>query len=185
MNGPRRRELLLAAGALAAAPLRAALRDGPVQPPEPAPDLLLTDAAGRRRRLAELLQGRVTLVQLMFTGCSTVCPTQGLLFATLAARPRVVEIGWLSISIDALGDDPARLAAWQAKHGAHPAWQAAVPGVGDVERLSTWLRGVPVKPGTHNTQAYAVDAAGWLRWRSGEQPSAAEIERVVSALAVA
>ncbi len=182
MNMLRRRALLLATGALAALPLRAALRDGPVLPPEGAPELVLTDTSGRRRRLGELLQGRVTLVQLMFTGCSTVCPTQGLLFATLAARPRAVPAGWLSISIDALGDDPARLAAWQAKHGAHPSWQAAVPAPADVDRLSTWLRGVPVKPGTHNTQVYAVDAAGRLRWRSTEQPTAAQLEQAIAAL---
>lgn len=183
MSGLRRRALLLAGTALAAAPLRAALRDGPVQPPEAAPELELTDTTGRRRRLGALLQGRVTLVQLMFTGCSTVCPTQGLLFATLAARPREVQAGWLSISIDALGDDPARLAAWQAKFGTHPSWQAAVPAPSDVERLSAWLRGTAPKPGTHNTQVYAFDAAGRLRWRSAEQPAAAEIERVIGALA--
>jgi protein SCO1/2 len=179
----RRREALLAALACGAAPAFGATPTGPVQPAQAAPAFALTDAAGRPATLAALLQGRIGLVQLMFTGCSSVCPAQGFLFAQLAARPRAVEVGWLSISIDALGDDPARLAAWMAKFGAHPDWRAAVPSARDVDRLSQWLRGAPVKPGTHSTQVFVFDAAARLRWRSADHAAPDEIERVIRALA--
>lgn len=174
MTGPidRRRlltfALLAVAGGAGAASLAA-----------PAPAVLLTDTAGRRRPLPELLQGRPTLVQLMFTGCGTVCPAQGLLFATLAARARPVPVQWLSISIDALGDDPARLKAWQARFGAHPDWLAAVPAPAEVDRLNDFLRGAPVKPGTHGTQVFVFDAAARLVHRTADNPSPAELEALI------
>lgn len=179
-----RRSLLALAAAPWLAPARAAMVVGPVEPPQPAPALPLTDALGRPTSLPRLLAGRCTAVQLMFTGCGTVCPAQGLLFATLAARARTVAAGFVSISIDTLGDDPARLHRWQERFGAHEAWQAALPAPADVDRLASFLRGAPVRPGTHNTQVYVFDAAGRLVQRSGDNPSAAEVEAALARAAL-
>lgn len=184
-GGLHRREWLLGAGLWAAAPAFAATPVGELLPPAPAPAIELTDTQGRRSTLPALLRGRIGVVQLMFTGCSTVCPTQGLLFAQLAARARSTATGWLSISIDALGDDPARLAAWQARWGTHPAWQAAVPDPRDVDRLVAFLRGAAVRSGTHSTQVFVFDGAARLCHRSADDPGAAQIERVIAGMASA
>lgn len=160
-------------------PLRAAAAGSGVAPPQPAPALPLTDTTLRRSSLAALLHGQTTLVQLMFTGCGTVCPAQGLLFATLAGRPRPLPARWLSISIDTLGDDPTRLRAWQARFGLHPSWLAAVPDTADVDRLSEFLRGGPVKPGTHGTQVFVFDAQARLMHRTADNPPAAELEALI------
>jgi protein SCO1/2 len=179
--GPLARRSLLALLASAWLPtVRAAALAGPVEPPCSAPALALTDAQGRPTSLPRLLAGHCSAVQLMFTGCSNVCPPQGLLFSSLAARARPVPAGFVSISIDALGDDPARLRRWQERFGAHEAWQAAVPLPADVDRLATFLRGTPVKPGTHNTQVFVFDAAGRLVQRTGDNPSAADIETALA-----
>ena len=178
----RRRFLALAgipAGLAPVLPLRAAATGGGVAPPQPAPTLPLTDTNRRRSTLTELLQGQTTLVQLMFTGCGTVCPAQGLLFATLAGRSRPQPARWLSISIDTLGDDPQRLRAWQARFGQHPSWLAAVADTADVDRLSEYLRGGPVKPGTHGTQVFVFDAQARLVHRTADNPSAAELEALI------
>ncbi|MGK6309802.1 SCO family protein [Variovorax sp. DT-64] len=67
---------------------------------------------------------------MMFTGCSTVCPIQGALFAALQAAMAAEHsptLRLLSLSIDPLADDPAALSAWLRRFGAGPAWSAAVP----------------------------------------------------------
>lgn len=157
-----------------------------VEPPLPAPPIPLTDAEGRATRLNEMVGGGMpTAVQLMFTGCSSVCPTLGLLFATLAARPRRMPARFVSLSIDALGDDPARLRQWLARFGAPEGWRAAVPPVAQVDRMSEFLRGQPVRPGTHGTHVFMFDAAGRLAWRSGDGAGAAEVEGALARLAAA
>jgi protein SCO1 len=101
---------------------------GPVNPPTPAPDLTVTDHHGRARALRELLGDHITVLQTMFTGCSTVCPIQGALFARVQQRLAQIKtrqvVQLLSISIDPLGDSPQALNAWlqrlQAPASAHP-----------------------------------------------------------------
>ena len=144
MNAPRRlltcrvaslgRRRLLAASALAwlgVPPVRANDSTGPVMPAVAAPALPLRRHDGAAPMLAAQLQGSLTAVQLMFTGCSTVCPIQGALFATLQAAllsERYTAVRLLSLSIDPLADDPVALSAWLRRFGARPTWSAAAPG---------------------------------------------------------
>ena len=122
-----RRKLMMAAGALPlgalAQPLGALAHPdmGRVIPPRLLPRIAVLRDDGLRTTVDSLLIGRVTAVQLMFTGCSTVCPIQGALFAAAQRVPLV------SLSVDPLADDPAALTAWLAKHRARALWRAAVP----------------------------------------------------------
>lgn len=146
---------------------------GPVRPPLPLPDLALTGEDGRSFQLSQRLRGRITALQLMFTGCSTSCPLQGALFAALA--PQVVaqrEMQLLSVSIDALGDTPAALTAWLAKFGAPAHWRAAVPRVTDVDRLLDFLRGRASGADRHTAQVYLIDRQGRLAYRTADLPPA-------------
>jgi protein SCO1 len=184
---------------------------GPVNPPTLAPDLQITDHHGRARALRELLGDHITVLQTMFTGCSTVCPIQGALFARVQQRlaqintRQVVQL--LSISIDPLGDSPQALNAWlqrlQAPASAHPPapvktptqpqphspprWSAAVPKMADVTALQRGLDGATApsaKPADdHSSRLYFFDAQARLRWRSSELPSVDEVMRVVNYLA--
>ena len=179
----RRRDLLVGAlGTWAfARPLAAAQAPtGWVLPRLAAPPIAVTGADGRARTLPELLAGRVSAVQLMFTGCSSSCPPQGALFAALAERQGANDVRLLSISIDALGDSPARLAAWQARFGSSPAWATAVPQVADVDRLAGFMRGSAGKPGTHTAQVFVFDAQARLCYRTGDAPAVGEVEALVT-----
>ncbi|HET9643434.1 MAG TPA: SCO family protein [Burkholderiaceae bacterium] len=161
---------------------------GPVDPPVPAPDLVLVNHSGQPLRLRTWLQGRVTLVQTIFTGCTSVCPIQGALFAEVqrhvAAQPRLHAVQLLSISIDALGDTPASLARWLEKMGARqPGWVAALPRPADVEPLQSRLRGgVAIDKGldSHSESVYVFDEKALLRWRTFSLPTANEVMRVVA-----
>jgi protein SCO1/2 len=191
-TGQPRRAVLAAGLATLAAP-RAWAAAGAARPEPPtgaptslqaAPPLVFTDGQGRTATWPALMAGGlVTAVQTIFTTCSSTCPTQGQFFAVLAARQRVPGLRCLSLSIDALGDDPPRLAAWQARFGAHPAWRVAVPRVADVDTMSAYLRGGEFGRGTHTTQVFLFDRHGRLAWRTGDHPSGAEVEAMATRVA--
>jgi protein SCO1/2 len=182
----RRRDCLGALGAALWGSAFAHDTMGPVDPPVPAPDLMLVDHRGQPLRLRNWLQGRVTLVQTIFTGCSSVCPIQGALFAEVQRRmaPSRVTVRLLSISIDALGDTPASLARWLEKMGARePGWVAALPKPADVEPLQLCLRGgraIDKGLDSHSESVYVFDEKAFLRWRTFSLPTAHEVMRVVA-----
>lgn len=169
-----------------ASPARAARPEPPLgwaRPPAAPPAWRLTRADGNEARLDEMLGGRLTAVQLMFTGCSTSCATQGLLFATMAARRRAQNVGWLSISIDVLSDEPPRLREWQRRFGEQAPWQAAVPTMRDVDAIGAFLRGVPARSGTHTNQVFVFDRQGRLAYRTGDDPTPDFLEQLLQAMA--
>jgi protein SCO1/2 len=91
----------------------------------------------------------------------------------------------LSISVDALGDDPASLKRWLARFSSTAApWSAAVPPVAEVDRLVDWLRGKPSK-GAHSGQVFLFDREARLRYRTADLPPAREVRSLLHQLASA
>ncbi len=158
---------------------------GPVKPPVPAPDLPLLDHRGQPQQLRQWLTGQVTLVQTVFTACSSVCPVQGALFAQvqqrLGAKPTRKPVLLLSVSVDTLGDTPAALAAWLGRMKAQPGgrWAAALPRPEGVDVLLRALDGAQplptASPDVHSDRVYVFDDQAQLRWRSGSLPSVNEL----------
>ena len=190
MSGPasgQRRRWLAAGGLWAVVPGARAVGAEPptgwLQLRLPAPPLQIIGADGRRQALTNVVAGKVTAVQLMFTGCSSTCPTQGALFAAVAPRLKSTDIQLLSISIDALGDTPATLAAWQARFGRHVAWRTAVADVAQVDRLVGFMRGVVGKNASHTMQVFVFDRQGNLRYRSGDSPAIGDVGALLAHVA--
>ncbi len=192
-RGVSRRRLnhggVLALASAGLGPLVAAAHGfGPVNPPLLAPDLLLTDHQGRKRALRESLSACVTVVQTMFTGCSTVCPIQGAVFAEVQRRLALLQtrqpVRLLSISVDALGDTPQALQVWLRRHQADERWWAGVPRVADVLPLQLGLDGPGASPrmgaDNHSDQLFIFDAQAKLRWRSSSLPAIEEVMRAVT-----
>jgi protein SCO1/2 len=148
---------------------------GPVNPPQQAPALRLVGDDGVPFDLQQRLRDKVTAVQLMFTGCSATCPIQGALFASVATQLRGAEFQLLSLSIDPLNDEPKALREWMKRFGAHPAWRAAAPAPGDVDRLLDFLRGRAAGADRHTAQAFLFDRRGQLVFRTAELPTASHI----------
>jgi protein SCO1 len=174
---PRRRHVLqLATWAAPAAWGQAQVRHGSfgfVQPPQPVPALSVKALDGKTSTLRQMLQGRVTAVQLMFTGCSATCPIQGAMFAEvqqlLAGQDAKLRL--LSLSIDPLGDDPKALRNWLSKFSAQSSrWHAALPQVQDVDRLFDFLRGRAEGPDRHTAQAFVFDRHARLAYRTQDMP---------------
>jgi protein SCO1 len=164
--------------AIAAAPAAGRDEFGPVQPPvTPPPTRLLSDES-KPAELASLLQGRITAVQLMFTGCSSTCPLQGAVFAATQTllEQESADLRLLSISIDPLGDTPASLRRWLTSFGAKPSrWTGAVLTTADLDRLVGFFRGRASGIDTHTARVYLFDRQARLVYRTTELPTAQRI----------
>jgi protein SCO1 len=186
-----RRRFLGAAGVLFSAPW--ATRNplahgsfGPVQPALAAPALSLSDLNGQRVALTALLTGRVTALQLMFTGCSATCPIQGAMFADVQQRLAADDprLRLLSVSIDPLGDDTKALRLWLAKFGAQASrWSAALPQLKEVDALLDFVRGRAPGVDRHTAQAFVFDRQTRLVYRTEDMPNPPELVRLLKQVA--
>ena len=183
----RRRLLSLAATvALPGSIPRALAADAPtgwLQPRLAVPPFRVISADGRKLSFAGALAGKVTAVQLMFTGCSSTCPVQGALFAAVAPGLRSTDAQLLSVSIDALGDTPTRMSNWQAKFGRSPSWLTSIADIADVDRLVDFMKGKAGKSGTHTAQVFICDRLGRLCYRTGDSPAAGEVQALLARVA--
>lgn len=147
---------------------------GPVNPPEPLPAWRVAGHDGRVGDLRARLRGKVTLLQLMFTGCSATCPIQGAVFAGVAARlPGGSQL--LSLSIDPLNDDAKALRNWLKRHGGHERWLAASPRVEDVDAVFEFFSGRARSPDPHTANVYVIDRQARLVFKTPEMPSSEEL----------
>jgi protein SCO1/2 len=100
-------------------------RDRTIELPDygAAPEFELTDETGGRYTRAALL-GKITIVDFIFTHCTTACPLLSAEMARLQADMRAARLAdrvrLLSISVDPERDTPARLAELAAHNGADP-----------------------------------------------------------------
>jgi len=146
---------------------------GPVRPPLSLPAIKVVRHDGSSASLPELLHGKVTALQFMFTGCSQTCPLQGALFAAIQQKlPRNLEssVQLISISIDSLGDDPRALSAWLRQFSAAPNWIAAVPSAADLERLRAALQQNNDARDNHTGQVFVINREGLLVWATEDLP---------------
>ncbi|RPH45880.1 MAG: SCO family protein [Burkholderiales bacterium] len=191
MPEPRRRLLqaFAATAAVAAWPARqpqAFARHGRIEPAEPVPDLTVLRDDGARLPLERQLRGRITALHFMFTGCTSTCPIQGATFARVQALlgpQRAERLQLLSVSVDALGDDPASLARWRAALSAGPRWRAAVPIAAHGTRLLDWASaGGRSGADVHATQVLLIDERARLVFRSVDLPDARQVADLLVSL---
>lgn len=151
---------------------------GVVRPPQPVPAIEVKTLQGNIGQLDELLRGRVSAVQLMFTGCSATCPISGALFADLQRRLATApsNLRLLSISIDPLGDDPATVQGWLRSHGAKAdRWTGALSTAKDVDRLLDFADGRRDGVDRHTAQVLVFDAQARLCYRTAPLPPPASV----------
>ncbi|KQW66878.1 SCO family protein [Methylibium sp. Root1272] len=157
---------------------------GPVVPPQTALSVPLIGDDGQAFYLPHRLRSKVTAVQLMFAGCSAICPIQGALFAGVAQRIESVRgAQLLSLTIDPLNDDPAALRRWKERFGAHRLWSAAAPKLQDVDALFDFLGGRNRGVDGHTGQVYLFDRQARLRYRTPEFPTISYVADIMNQLA--
>lgn len=159
--------VLLAGGALSA-----------IAQPAPLRGLTLQDQAARRIDAAAY-RGRLLLLNFVFTGCSTTCPTQTVELAALRRSlppPLRAQVDFLSVSVDPLADTPATLAAFARRVDAdQPGWRFATGAPSQIDMLTQRLAAADPRqpnpgPADHGTALYLFDATGVLRQRYAGVP---------------
>lgn len=168
----RRGARVATAALLAAAALSATAQPSPLR------GLTLQDQAAHRIEPAAY-RGRALLLNFVFTGCSTTCPTQTLELAALrrSLPPDLrAQVDFLSVSVDPLADTPATLAAFARRMDAdRPGWRFATGTPSQIDTLTRRLAATDPRqpnpgPADHGTALYLFDAAGVLRQRYAGVP---------------
>jgi protein SCO1 len=179
-----RRLILIALAAtlwLQLLPAGAHEKAGLVKPPIEVPNVTVESADGVRAPLRDLLRGRVTAIQLMFSKCKSICPIEA---ATLARVQDAVagardnstdDIQLLSLSIDPATDTPEVLKAWLERFGAQRGWTAASPAEADLGRVRAFFDRPSALGEDHSTAIYLIDRKGLLVWRTFELPAPEEV----------
>ncbi|MDP9192512.1 MAG: SCO family protein [Acidobacteriota bacterium] len=107
----------------------------------------------------DLVQGRVTAVNFIFTSCTTVCPLMGVRFAQLQPLlPKDVSL--VSVSIDPANDTPERLAAWSQRVGAKQDWTLVTGAKPDIDTLLRSLGTMIADPASHTPLVLIIDDRG-------------------------
>lgn len=174
----RRLHLAAARGVALAIALLFASAQAEAAPPAALRDLHLLDQSARRIEPATL-DGRVLLLNFVFTGCSTSCPLQthelAELRRSLDARVRE-RSAFLSVSVDPLNDTPAVLAAFAHRLGAEqPGWRFATGSPAQVHTLLERMQALDPRrpqpaPADHRTSLWLFDREGNLVQRYSGTP---------------
>jgi protein SCO1/2 len=133
------------------------------------PDVTLLDQTGKPIRFySDLVQGRLVVVQFIFTSCNLVCPMSGSSFSRLQAAlgERLgKDVYLISITTDPTNDTPARLDAWGARFGAKPGWTLATGGVEQIDKLLVALTGAASGLTEHSPAILVINDrnGAWIR----------------------
>jgi protein SCO1/2 len=124
------------------------------------PDISVQTHDGRTVRFySDLVKGRVTAINFIFTSCTTVCPLMGIRFAQLQPLlPKGVSL--VSVSIDPANDTPERLAAWSQRVGAQPQWTLVTGAKPDIDTLLRSLGTAIADPASHTPLVLIIDDRG-------------------------
>ena len=134
----------------------------------------VTTSNGEKTKLSTLLaaEGKVWLVDFVYTRCQTVCSSLGTIYqqlqAQIEARGLQNKVGLLSISFDPANDKAATLAAYATRMRMNPAvWNiATLTNLQDRRRLLDEF-GIMVVPAPlgefeHNAALHVVTSSGRL-----------------------
>jgi protein SCO1/2 len=98
----------------------------------------------------DLVQGRLVVMNFVFTSCTTICPTMGATFARvqklLGSRK---DVALISVSIDPTNDTPERLDAWSRRLGAGPGWTLVTGRSPDISEVLKSLGVFTTDPAAH------------------------------------
>ncbi len=142
--------------------------------PQPIPDFEVHDSNGQKTTLHQLLgaDGRVWIVDFVYTRCQTVCLSLGSVYQQLQqqllARGLQDQVGLLSVSFDPANDDAAALQAYAHRMQMNPAvWRLVTLSQAQDRRGLLDAFGIMVVPAPlgefeHNAALHIVDARGRL-----------------------
>ena len=162
-----RRSLLASACALAACSRRPTVDTEELLPDfGPLPDFRFTTHTGEPFG-QDSLQGKVWILDFIFTNCTLVCPRMTAEMRKLQERTKnMPQVRLLSLSIDPDRDTQQVLADYAAKNGADPQrWIFLTGDKPTIRRIqeATQRHLDPEEITAHSKQLYLVDGSGFVR----------------------
>ena len=133
------------------------------------PDVRVIDQNGKPRNFyRDLVQGKVVVINFVYTTCTTICPPLGATFGKLQKNlgERLgKDVFLISISVDPATDTPERLRAWGAQFGAKPGWTLVTGEKTELNQLLRALGSDTASPESHSPLVLIVNdkAALWKR----------------------
>ncbi len=132
------------------------------------PDLTLINQDGRPVNVArDLAQGKLLVMNFIFTTCKGVCPPMGVNFGHLQERLAGHlgrEVSLVSVSVDPVTDTPERLKAWGEQFGASAGWTLLTGKKQDVDQFLKAL-GVFAADKTEHSPFILVGRVSDGRWQ--------------------
>lgn len=150
-------------------------------------DAPMLDQAGAERHLkSDVVGPRIVVVDFIFTSCQTICPVTTSLLAN--AKGKLVDIpsddlAFVSMSVDANVDTPARLAEFAELHGAD--WTFLTGDKHVMDEALTWLNAYSTNPENHAAMILIGDASTEKFTRIYGMPDPAFVEARVRELLAA
>jgi protein SCO1 len=131
-------------------------------------DVSVVDQDGRSLRFGrDVVEGKIAVVNFVYTHCTAVCPMQGSRFRglqTLLGDRLERDVRLVSISIDPENDTPSALKAWGQSFGARPGWVLLTGEPANVRGLVQALLGAPLGREMHSPFLLVGDGrASWKR----------------------
>jgi protein SCO1/2 len=150
------------------------------------PDLPIQDHNGNRTRFHQLTQGRVVVVQFVFTDCPVACPLLGALFQ--GVQKRLLDLPsdrgplLLTVTVNPQRDTPGRLATWRNRFSGGPRWYALRLTAENLRTLQEQLGDQGGPPSAHTTDLLLFDKTGTLVRRLNGLPSADQVAKALREL---
>ena len=158
---------------------------GAIKPPIEVPNVTVISSDGLRAPLHDLLRGKVTAIQLMFSKCKSICPIEAVTLArvqeALGDHP-AEDIQLLSLSIDPATDTADVLRAWLDRFGARHGWTAVSPADADLARVRAFFDRPSALGEIHSTAVSLVDRRGFVVWRTLDLPAPNEVAMLLRQL---
>ena len=118
------------------------------------PNIVVVNQDGNSKRISEILKDKITVINFIYTSCTSVCQILTANFRQLEKALDSIdkdhEVQLISISIDPDVDTPARLLQYAKKQRIDLSrWNLLVSGLNSVERFSRALGFSNIDKATH------------------------------------
>ncbi|MFP5265439.1 MAG: SCO family protein [Blastocatellia bacterium] len=134
------------------------------------PDIEVVDQNRNRLHFyRDLIKGRLTAINFIFTSCTYICPLQGAAFSKLQAAlgDRLGrDVFLISVTTDPLVDTPERLKAWGERFGAKAGWTFVTGRKSEMDRLLQAIAGDVSGTEEHSPFLLIVDDDQGVRFRA-------------------
>lgn len=144
------------------------------------PNITLKNQDNQEVLFADLVRGKVVVMNFIFTTCTTICPPMGANFTHLKQRlgPAIEkeDVVMISVSIDPVTDTPERLRNWQNRFNNTEDWTLLT---GEKAQVDALLKGLKVFTALKESHAPILligkeGEAGWMRTNALAAPEKLE-----------